>query len=113
VLILSSVFILFVIFSFLLGLNDHPEMAHAEWKFTLGSLLFTLVTILTGGWYIYLGVIENSASKLNYGLILIVALVMFKFFVDEFSLVTRGVAFIVLGATLIGVNVWHNRRGVA
>jgi len=107
-LILPTILILYIILGLLIDSHDRPDIA-----VTLCSLVFTLITILTSSWYIHLGIKNNSTSKLNYGLALIVGLVMFKFFIDDFSLVTRGIAFIVLGATLIGTNIWHNRRGVA
>jgi len=105
-LVLPSILLLYITTGLLIGLYAETELS-----ITFGSLTFTLLALLIGSWYIYLGIKEDSTSKLNFGLTLIVGLVMFKFFIDDYSLVIRGVAFIVLGATLIGTNIWHNRRG--
>lgn len=111
-LVLPSVLVLYIPIGFLLALSDSPATGDSQTLLTIGSLAFTLLAVLISGWYIFLGIKEDSASKLNFGLIMIIGLVMFKFFVDDFSLVTRGIAFIVLGTALISVNVWHNRRSL-
>lgn len=113
VLILPSILPLYIVLGFAFGSSSPTETFDTDWQLTFISLIFTLTAIFISGWYIYLGIKEDSASKLNYGLILIVGLVMFKFFIDDFSLVIRGTAFIVVGATLIITNIWHNRRSVS
>ena len=108
VLVLPSALALYITTGLILESNDYSQTS-----ITLSSSIFTLATVIIGSWYMYLGIKKDSTSKLNYGLALIVGLVVFKFFIDDFSLITRGIAFIVLGTILISINVWHNRRGAA
>lgn len=105
---LASLFLLFILFiSVSLLLNEH---AYSQLHVWVWALTFSLAVICVGIWYIYLGISSNSTSQLNFGLLLIMTLLMMKFFDQDFTLISRGISFIAIGIVFICVNLWHSRR---
>ena len=51
------------------------------------------------------GIRANSAARANFGLLLIAALAISRFFDSELSFVTRGLGFIVVGAGFLVANI--------
>ncbi len=80
------------------------------WQPVLFSVVANLVVFALGVWYLWLGVKYDSGSRLNFGLILIMSIIMLRFFDQDFSFIVKGLAFIAMGIALIVVNVWQNRR---
>ncbi|MBX2849655.1 MAG: DUF2157 domain-containing protein [Acidiferrobacterales bacterium] len=102
---LASLFLIYLLFLILL-----PERSHAAFSYFAWAIVFSLILLGIGIWYVYLGVTRDSTSQLNFGLILMMSLVLMKFFDQDFSLISRGIVFIVIGLVFIGVNIWHSRR---
>jgi hypothetical protein len=76
------------------------------------ALLVNLYGLAAGLWIICQATREQSIKRLNGGMALIAGLAGLRFFDMEFSLLTRGTAFILIGAALLAVNtrVIRNRR---
>ena len=108
-LVLPSVLILLFAYSLIL-----PVESERYGLFTVyGAIAFSIAAFAIGCWYLFIGVKNDKASQLNFGLLIIMSLLMVKFFNDDFSILSRGIVFIVLGSALISVNIWHSRRGKA
>lgn len=73
-------------------------------------VIMNAAVIGIGVWYVYLGIHNDSTSQLNLGLLLLMALLSLRFFDQDLTFITRGIAFIFMGLTLIGMNVWQSRR---
>lgn len=98
---LSSLFVI-VALSFLLPYSEGMAMAFA--------IIVNLLMVVAGIWYATLGLKQHSTSQLNFGLLLVMAILMMRFFDQDLSFISRGVAFIVMGSVFISINVWHGRR---
>lgn len=89
----SFAFILFI-FLFFIGLNS-PRIA--QLLINLLILLFAVHTIRSGAQRNHLGI-------LNYGLLIITALILCRFFDTDFSFVVRGLLFIAVGVGFFATN---------
>jgi len=107
-LVLPSVLVLVLIYMALFNVQTEEEIAVRAFY---TSVLFSFVAFIIGCWYLYQGVKNDSTGQLNFGLLLVMGLLFIKFFNDDFTIIARGITFIILGSALIGVNVWHSRRG--
>lgn len=80
------------------------RLANAGCSFTAAALmnayaLWLGIDILTRGIH------SNSLARANFGLVLIAALALSRFFDSELSFVTRGLAFILVGAGFLAANI--------
>lgn len=91
---IEPVFILFII-TFIIGLSSPLSVV-------LINLLIFAIGILT----IRNGAKLNHLGILNYGLLIITALVVCRFFDTDLSFVTRGILFISLGIGFFATNYW-------
>jgi len=64
----------------------------------LALVLFNLWILYVGIWYIRKGSAENSMGVLNFGLLIILALAICRFFDDEIPFLWRGFFFVLAGA---------------
>ena len=91
---LSSIFVLFII-TFILGLSSPIAVVLINlYVFAIGIL-----TIRDGAKQEHLGI-------LNFGLLVITALVMCRFFDTDLSFVIRGIMFVSVGAGFVAANYW-------
>ncbi|MEO5976244.1 MAG: DUF2157 domain-containing protein [Chryseolinea sp.] len=95
----SSAFIFFIIL-FIVGISM-PALAQILTNFVI--LLFAVTTILSGARKNHLGI-------LNYGLLIITALIICRFFDTDFSFVIRGLLFIAVGAGFFAANFYLIRK---
>ncbi|HEY3403990.1 MAG TPA: DUF2157 domain-containing protein [Ohtaekwangia sp.] len=97
----SKSFVFLVVFIlFLLGLQM-PVVS--QW-------LVNLLIFVIGVYTIYDGAMTNRISVLNYGLIIITALIICRFFDTDMSFVVRGLLFMVVGAGFFFTNYWMIRK---
>lgn len=98
---LSTVFILFIAL-FLYGL------------ILPGAVIFiNLMVIVIGILMVLDGAKQNSLGLLNFGMVILSALIICRFFDIQFSFVVRGFLFVLAGAGFIAVNYWMlKKRGV-
>lgn len=77
------------------------------------SLLMNAYVTSLGIFTLVQGVKRDSLLSMNEGLILIVALIVGRFFDEDFGFVARGIAFILAGSGFLGMNIWvlSSRRG--
>ena len=68
-----------------------------------------LIFLCLGIWYLWLGINAKSTSRMNFGLLIILVVILMRFFDQDFSFIVKGAAFIVMGAAFIGVNLWQHR----
>lgn len=66
-----------------------------------------------GIWYLWLGINANSTSRMNFGLIMIMLIILMRFFDQDFSFIVKGIAFILMGSAFIGVNLWQHKVNLA
>jgi len=83
---MEIVFIVFVIL-FLIG----------YFSAVISLVLVNIITLIIGLYYIQHGTRENHLGLLNYGLLIITALVICRFFDADISFVLRGLLFIIVG----------------
>jgi uncharacterized membrane protein len=77
------------------------------------ALIFNLYTLILGIELLVRGTRANSLARANFGLLVIAALAIARFFDSDLSFVTRGVGFIVVGAGFLVANVIFFRRRAA
>ncbi|MFT6406643.1 MAG: putative membrane protein [Arenicella sp.] len=83
----------------------------SSWRPDLFSLLANSLVLSLGVWYLWRGIDDNSSSQMNFGLVLIMTLILLRFFDQDFSFIVKGIAFIIIGCAFIGSNLWQNQRG--
>ena len=81
-----------------------------NWRPNLFVLIANLMVLSLGIWYLWLGINRYSTSRMNFGLALIMILILLRFFDQDFSFIVKGVAFIIMGSAFISVNLWQSRR---
>jgi uncharacterized membrane protein len=74
------------------------------------TILFNLYVFGTGVAYLVHGIRENAGKALNFGFLLIAAIVILRFFDSDLSFVIRGVFFVVLGAGFLSANLFIAKR---
>lgn len=72
----------------------------------LGMILVNLLLFTIGITYIRKGGAEENLGILNYGLLIITALVLCRFFDTYFSFILRGILFLLVGGAFFAVNYW-------
>jgi uncharacterized membrane protein len=95
---LSMVSILFVVV-FLYGLF-----------FPGAVILINLMLILVGILTVMDGAKQNSLGLLNFGMMILAALIICRFFDIQFSFVVRGLLFVLAGAGFIAANYWMLKK---
>ena len=78
------------------------RMPLAEWM----PLLMSAYVLALGAFTLVSGVKRDSLFSMNEGAVLIAALVVIRFFSDDYSFVARGVAFIVIGCGFLAMNLF-------
>lgn len=80
----------------------------------LPVVLFNAFILALGIAAIAYGIQENRLMVVNWGILIVAALVTARFFDSDMSFVIRGIAFIVLGCAFLAVNVlWLRKKGNA
>ena len=100
-----SVLWLLVLLSFILPDKDIIAISLA--------VTVNILMVAAGIWYALLGLKQHSTSQLNFGLLLVMSILMMRFFDQDLSFIGRGIAFIVMGSIFIAINVWYSRRRVS
>jgi uncharacterized membrane protein len=72
----------------------------------VSAVIINLLVFIIGFAEFYKGATEDHLGILNYGLLIMSALIMCRFFDVEISYVIRGIIFIFVGAAFILVNYW-------
>ncbi len=93
------------------------EMRPSSWMFLVFTIIFliglyepiavvltNLLLLATGVVTVFLGAKRNHLGLLNYGLIIITALVICRFFDTDLSFVIRGLLFVIVGAGFFAAN---------
>lgn len=93
---------IFLLFIMLFGLGKFQPVA-AQW---LANMLVLGIAVVTT----WRGAERDNILLLNYGLLIMAALIMCRFFDTDMSFVVRGVLFLVVGLSFFGVNYWVLRR---
>jgi hypothetical protein len=73
-------------------------------------MLLNCYALLLGIDILARGIRTNSIARANFGLLLIAALAISRFFDSELSFVTRGIGFIVVGAGFLIANILLFRK---
>ena len=94
-----------IIFIFLITL-----IPYKNWHPDLFALIANIIVLALGVWYLWLGINHHSTSRMNFGLALIMMLILLRFFDQDFSFIVKGIAFIIMGCAFIAVNVWQSKR---
>ena len=76
----------------------------------LSPLLINLLIIALGIIAIVIGAKRNKYSILNYGLLIITALITCRFFDTDISFIVRGLLFMAIGAAFFGANYFMYRK---
>ena len=74
---------------------------------------FNLYVLLCGLLYLIQGIKNNSSKSMNYGFVMIAAIVILRFFDTDLTFITRGLIFIVLGLSFLGANIYLAKRKAA
>jgi uncharacterized membrane protein len=94
-----------------LGLADQRQH---HTPYSLGAaLLFNIYTLVLGIELLARGVRANSLARANFGLLVIAALAIARFFDSDLSFATRGIGFIVVGAGFLVANAIFFRKRIA
>ncbi len=76
----------------------------------LASILTNVLILLLGLFAVLLGARQEKFSVLNYGLLIITALITCRFFDTEIPFVVRGILFIAIGAGFFGANYFMYKK---
>ncbi len=76
----------------------------------LAMVLVNILVFIIGFAEFYKGATEDHLGILNYGLLIISVLIVLRFFDIDFSYITRGIIFILIGAAFLLVNYWMLRE---
>jgi uncharacterized membrane protein len=71
---------------------------------------FNLYVLLCGLLYLIRGIKYNSGKSMNYGFVMIAAIVILRFFDADLTFIARGLVFIVLGISFLGANIYLAKR---
>lgn len=95
----SYIFLIFILL-FAVG-RIHPGVV--QW---LTNVLVLIIAVLTT----WRGAERDNIFLLNYGLVIMTALVLCRFFDTDLSFVVRGILFVAVGLSFFGANYWVLRR---
>jgi len=94
-----------------------PLMLTAAWALALQSgtagwlmLVVNAIGLAVGIATVHAGFRGGSVGTANCGLLLVVALIVARFFDDDWSFVVRGVGFIAMGIGFLAMNLWLLKR---
>ena len=77
----------------------------------LPTVIINVLVFIIGVYIIRKGALTNSLPVLNYGLLVITALIICRFFDSDMSYVLRGILFLIVGAGFFVSNIWMvNKR---
>ncbi len=76
------------------------------WFSSVTAVIVNIIILAVGVHTIQKGAKEQHLGTLNYGLIIIAALVTCRFFDTDMSFIMRGVLFVLVGAGFFGANFW-------
>ncbi|MDQ2656194.1 MAG: DUF2157 domain-containing protein [Bacteroidota bacterium] len=93
---------LFLVFIMLFELGKVSPVV-TSW---LVSLLVLAVAVITT----WRGAGQNNMLVLNYGLLILSALIICRFFDTDMSFVVRGILFVIVGSSFFGANYWVLRK---
>lgn len=93
---------LFIVFIVMFALGK-VQPAAAQWTTNAVVLALGVVTM-------WRGVGRDNMILLNYGLLIMAALILCRFFDTHISFVVRGLLFLVVGFSFFGVNYWMLKR---
>ena len=95
----ALVFMLFIV-TFIVGLTSS----------TIAIILINLYVLTIGILMIREGAKQDNLGILNYGLLVITALVICRFFDTDLSFVFRGMLFVLVGAGFFAANYWMLKK---
>jgi len=98
---MMSIWLLSIVFVLLERFSLEPEFF---------ALIANVAAVVLSVWYIWIGIKKDSPSRMNFGLVLLMTIIIMRFFDQDFSFIVKGTVFIVLGVIFIAVNVWQNKR---
>lgn len=73
---------------------------------TFGAICFTFYALALALGTAFRGLRQRATLTLNGGLLILAALIVSRFVDSDFSIVARGVAFVLLGCAMLGANLW-------
>lgn len=104
---LYQTFILAMGLTGLLALLDFADIISLEsWL----GWLFNLIIIVTSGAIIFRSAEQGRTLALNGGLLWLSTLILLRFFDSDMSILWKALAFILIGSSFIGINVWFSRK---
>ena len=74
------------------------------------TVLANFCAVAISLWYLWQGIKIDSTSRMNFGLIILMALIMWRFFDQDVSFIVKGLAFIIMGIAFISLNIWQSKR---
>ena len=108
----ASIPIVAVIARFVAGAaRDTARPADNQYAFA-AAVLFNLYALVLGIEFLVRGIRAGSVARANFGLLVIAALALARFFDSDLSFVARGVGFIAVGAGFLIANVVFFRKRV-
>ena len=78
------------------------------------ALLFSLYLVVAGLVRIYEGTRNKDMLSLNFGALTILLIIFQRYFTTEYSYLVRGMFFIIIGLSIVGINLYFykTKRGV-
>ena len=73
-------------------------------------LVVNATGLVVGVAAVHAGLKHGQLGTANCGLLLVVSLVLARFFDDDWSFVVRGVGFILMGIVFLAMNLWMLKR---
>lgn len=92
----------FIVFILLFLLGQHQPVL-AQW---LTNFLVLMIAVITT----WRGAEQDNLLILNYGLLIMTALILCRFFDTDLSFVARGVLFMMVGLSFFGANYWLMKK---
>lgn len=76
----------------------------------IAGITACILALGLGVYYIVQGSRMLALRKLNYGMVLVILLILIRFFDSSLGLFGRGIVFILLGAAFLGINLYISRK---
>ena len=76
----------------------------------MAGVVANLLIMAMGTYYIVRGSRTLTLSNLNFGMALIISIIVIRFFDSSLDLLGRGIVFILLGSAFLGINLYISRK---
>jgi len=98
----AAIFPLIALIAYIVAAPQH----RSEGERTFVALILNIYALTLALGTAFRGIQQRAFATLNGGLLILAALIISRFVDSDFSIVARGIAFVVMGCVMLGANFW-------